>query len=133
VSRIFVVVPLAVALADDQTRTWLADVGVPLPAFDAVANRVPTPEELRAAVEALPGVRVEYQRSAERWYAHEAPGTPPDSYFGEVSIELAGPPEHFGFRNGIEEVHRRIVAAVTPACGPQVYISAAGDDPVVIA
>jgi hypothetical protein len=142
-SRILVGVPLAAALADDPTREWLrewlTEAGVAIPEFDAAGNRVPTRDELRHAIEQLPGILVEYLEDDEgRWYAQEMPGgsgPPAGSWFGEASLlprEDGGPPDHVGFRSGTDEAHWRILRTVSRTCGPQVWLDAGGSDPVMV-
>lgn len=137
-----IVMPLRSVLSKEGGQQWLTDARIHLPALDLRHNRAPTLDELRALLQRLEGVEVQYYEARNRWYASAHSPNPGDlqlnNDFGEASIitkddnGAATTPTHLAFRGGDRAVHWRITQELSRELGPQVYLAASDGTPVLI-
>jgi hypothetical protein len=127
-----VVVPLDV---DDALPAWLAEFGIAMPA-DATASRYPTPDEIRAVLDALPACRVTYDVGGGRWDARIVEDGPPGGAHATVWLtDYHGDddrPHPIGFHKGWSELNLAILRALTAVTGPLVYVSASSGAPILV-
>jgi hypothetical protein len=122
----YVVIPTSEL--DDESREWLADQGVVLP---AAMGRWPAARELRATLDALPGYVVEYTDSATGWDAEVRKGDERAVIWAQPT-ETPDAPCDFTFHKPNEQLALRILECLSHVCGPLVVIETSGMRAVVV-
>lgn len=129
---LYVVMPLDV---DDALPAWLAEFGIAMPG-PGVASRYPTPNEIRAVLDALPGCRVTYDVGDGRWDARIVEDGPSGGAHATVWVrDYHGDddrPHAMSFHKGWSELNLAILRALTAVTGPLVYVSASTGTPILV-
>lgn len=127
------VVPLYECMQHSATRSWMEQAGLPLP--DRVPpGRYPTPLEIRAVMESLPGVQTSYVVGKAAWqvtlrYRNDVGWATlaVDKYSGNLED-----PHAIYFVGGWDELIQQSAAALAKGCGPLVLLHESGAPPQIV-
>lgn len=130
---LYTVITLSEALQDPATRDWLALAGVHLPA-EAPLGRMPSPNEMQAALENTAGLRVKILASGTVWQATVTSRKDVSwaslrfrHYHGDPDR-----PQSFCFEGGWDELIVLVSSRLARRCGPLVLLHDSGAAPQVI-
>ena len=119
-------------LDDPAFEPWLRQHGIVLPQ-PWPAHRYPSPAEIRAVLDPLPGYVVEYSVGPGRWDARIATADRQRTaiWVRNFSGDAMAPHEFF-FHKGSEALNMQILEQLAPICGPLVLVSDAAGLPMVV-
>lgn len=127
------VVTLNDCMQDPATLAWLAHLDLPLPGT-APPGRYPTPEEIKASLESIPGLKIFYSISINAWEAGIV--TRKDITWANLAVkDFDGDPDnthHFCFTAGWDEIITIVASHLVKKCGPLVLLPDSGDLPQLI-
>ena len=127
------VVLLSDCLEDPSTAAWLVHAGVSLPG-EIPSGRYPTPAELQAVIDAIPGIRAVYTISDAIWQVTVTSRS--DVFWATLAVrEYAGDPDTahpFYFIAGWDELIQLITSHLATRCGPLVLLHDSGALPQVV-
>lgn len=112
---------------------WLAQTEVPLPA-EIPPGRYPAPEEIRAVLEAIPGIRTSYRETPVVWQVSVTSRR--DVSWASLSVrQYQGDPslpQPFYFDGGWDETIMLVTTHLARHCGPLVLLHDSGAPPQVV-
>ena len=127
------VVTLYDCMQDPATLAWLVHLDLPLPATTP-SGRYPSPAEIRAVIDEIPGLRVSYFVSDKVWEA--AMTSRRDVSWATLSVrDYTGDPDnphHFYFPAGWDEIILLVTSHLVKTCGPLVLLPDSGDLPQLV-
>lgn len=127
------VVTLNDCMQDPATLAWLAHLDLPLPGT-APPGRYPTPEEIKASLESIPGLKIFYSISINAWEAGIV--SRKDITWANLAVkDFDGDPDnthHFCFTAGWDEIITIVASHLVKKCGPLVLLPDSGDLPQLI-
>ena len=127
------VVTLYDCMQDPATLAWLVHLDLPLPSTTP-SGRYPSPAEIRAGIDQMPGLRVSYFVSDKVWEA--AMTSRKDVSWAILSVkDYTGDPDHqhhFCFTAGWDEIIILATSHLVKICGPLVLLPDAGDLPQLV-
>jgi len=130
---LFDVLTLYDCMQDPATVDWLTHAAVHLPAM-VPPGRYPTPCEIQAVIEGIPGIRADYVISDGVWQVTAFSLT--DVLWAVLGIsDYSGDPEaphRFSFLAGWDEMILLITAHLAKRCGPFVLLHDSGAPPQVV-
>jgi len=130
---LYSVITLAEALQDPATGDWLALAGVHLPA-EIPPGRMPSPNEMQAALENTAGLRVKILVSRTVWQATVI--SRKDVSWASLRFrDYHGDPDRpqsFCFEGGWDELIVLVSSRLARRCGPLVLLHDSGAAPQVI-
>jgi len=127
----------AIVPVDDEIADYLREMGESVPEADA-APRNPTPREIRAVCDALPGQRVHYSfKFGAFWQAVvEGAADPEQEPWTLLNIaEFSGSedePHPISFDKGWPSLILEIVRRLSVSCGPLAVIPDTGEAPIAV-
>jgi hypothetical protein len=130
---LYTVITLAEAMQDPSTRDWLTSAGVHLPAA-VPPGRMPSPNEMRTALENSVGLAVNISASEAVWQATVI--SRKDVSWASLRFQSyqgdADRPQPFCFEGGWDELIVQVASRLARFCGPLVLLHDSGAAPQVI-
>ena len=125
-----------VTLANDEVTTWLQSMGLTVPS-DWRLSRYPTPNEIRAILNAMDGYRVDYFVSDRHWQVTIAEKAHPETgpWASLVVLGFEGDetkPLHFYFETGWHDVMVDVLNKLSNVSGPLALINPSDTTDVVV-
>ena len=132
-SILYDVVTLYDCMQDPATLAWLSHLDLPLPGT-APPGRYPSPEEIRASLESIPGLKIYYSISKNAWEAGIV--SRKDITWANLAVkDYNGDPDlphHFCFTAGWDEIISMVASHLIRKCGPLILLPDSGDLPQLI-
>lgn len=132
-SILYDVVTLYDCMQDPATLAWLSHLDLPLPGT-APPGRYPSPEEIRASLESIPGLKIYYFISKNAWEAGVV--SRKDITWANLAVKKYNGdpdlPHHFCFTAGWDEIITMVASHLITKCGPLVLLPDSGDLPQLI-
>jgi len=131
--KLYDAVTLSDCMQDPATVAWLAQSGVTLPGM-IPPGRYPSPDEIRAVVDAIPGIRADYLISDTAWELTVR--SRKDVSWAILSVRdfqgEAEVPHHFYFRAGWDEIIELVTMHLAKRCGAFVLLPDSGAAPKIV-
>ena len=129
-SALYSVVTLFECMQDPATVAWLMQSDINLPGITP-PGRYPTPAEIEQVIDAIPGMRAAYRRTAKVWQVTVR--SRKDVSWACLAVRDYSGDEHephrFYFEGGWDEVILLITARLADLCGPMVLLHDSGTPP----
>jgi hypothetical protein len=127
---LYVVVP-----SDPELRAWLRESDLPVP--DDADGRLPTNDEIRAALSTLRDYTIEFrdeerEHVAEISFSGDPQAGPWASFSFPKSRDLTPEEESLTFRRGSSEVMIPVLLELSRSSGPLALIPDSGADPLLV-
>ena len=127
------VATLCDCMQDQATLAWLVHLELSLP-DTSPPGRYPTPAEIKAVLENIPGLRVSFYVSDNVWEATMI--SRKDVSWANLAVKdyIGDPdrPHHFFFPAGWDEIILLVTSRLVKMCGPLVLLPDSGDLPQLV-
>jgi hypothetical protein len=126
-----------VTLANEEVITWLQSMGIAVPSNWRL-SRYPTPNEIRAVLNAIDGYTIDYFVSDRHWQVTIAEKAQPETgaLASPVVLGFEGDeakPLHFYFETGWHDLMIDVLNKLSNVCGPLALINPSDTTDVVVA